>query len=348
MKDTKDFYKYELIKAADVLVRDMIKLKKDETMVITLDTESDYRAADAIAGVAHSVGGKVMVVSMPTPLGTGKAADKYLPFEPLTAAISKANVWVELNNKFLLYSDTHEYAIKENPNLRHVSFGGGFNVDMIVRCIGRIRINAQKSFQKKVTEMTRSAKVIRIKTLAGGDVTFKNNPEWPINSDYGGADVPGSHMMPGQIGWSPDFDSINGTIVFDGSVSPHGLVDVPIKLYIEKGYIRKIEGGKMAIDYEKHLKSFNDQQMFRMAHVCYGFNPGAKLTGNMLEDERVWGAINWGIGSVGSTLVSGGIPAASHSDGICLNASVWLDSIQILDNGQLLDPELKELAKKLG
>ena len=61
MKETKDFYKYELIKAADVLVRDMIKLKKDETVAITLDTESDYRVADVIAGVAHSVGGKPMV-----------------------------------------------------------------------------------------------------------------------------------------------------------------------------------------------------------------------------------------------------------------------------------------------
>jgi len=348
MKDTKDFYKYELIKAADVLVRDMIKLKKDETIVITLDTEGDYRAADTIAGVAHSAGGKVMVISMPTPLGSGRAADKYLPFEPLTAAISKANVWVELNNKFLLYSNTHEYAIKENPNLRHVSFGGGLNVDMIVRCIGRIRLNAQKAFQEKITEKTRNSKTIRIKTFAGGDVTFKNNPEWPIHCDYGRADIPGSHMMPGQVGWAPYFDSINGTIVFDGSVSPLGLIDVPIKLHLEKGNIKKIEGGKMAIEYEKYLKSFNDHQMFRMAHVCYGFNLGAKLTGNMLEDERVWGAINWGIGSVGPKLVPGGIPGASHSDGICLNASVWLDDVQIMNNGQLLDPELKKLAEKLG
>lgn len=81
-KDTKDYYKYELIKAADVLVRDMIKLKKDETLVITLDTESDYRVADAVAGAAHSVGGKPMVISVPTPLGNAKAADKYLPLEP--------------------------------------------------------------------------------------------------------------------------------------------------------------------------------------------------------------------------------------------------------------------------
>jgi leucyl aminopeptidase (aminopeptidase T) len=154
-------------------------------------------------------------------------------------------------------------------------------------------------------------------------------------------------MMPGQIGWTPFFESINGTIVFDGSVSPFGIIDIPIKLHIKKGYIIKIEGGSMAFKYEKYLKSFNDPIMLRMAHVCYGFNPGAKLTGNCLEDERIWGAVEWGIGEVGSMLIPGGIPAASHTDGICLNASVWLDTIQIMKEGDVIDPELKEFADKL-
>lgn len=30
----------------------------------------------------------------------------------------------------------------------------------------------------------------------------------------------------------------------------------------------------------------------------YGFNPGAVLTGNIVEDERVWGSTEWGIGYV--------------------------------------------------
>lgn len=347
MKETKDYYKYELIKAADVLVRDLIKLKKDETMVITLDTTSDYRVADAIAGVAYSVGGKPMVISVPTPLGSAKAADKYLPFEPFTAAITKTNVWVELNNMFLLYSTPYNIAIKENPNMRYLCFGGGINVDMMVRCIGRLKYKAQKAFQVRIMERTRNARTMRITTPSGGDVTFENNPEWPILCDYGSADTPGTHTMPGAVGWTPFFESINGTIVFDGSVSLLGLIDIPIKLHVKKGNIVKTEGGKMAFEYEKFLKSFNDPMMLRMAHVGYGVNPGAKLTGNMVEDERVWGVINWGIGEVGPMLVPGGISAASHSDGICLNASVWLDNVQIMKEGDVIDPELKELANKL-
>ena len=88
--------------------------------------------------------------------------------------------------------------------------------------------------------------------------------------------------------------------------------------------------------------------MFRLAHVCYGFNPGAKLTGDILEDERIWGATEWGLGyQSAEDCPPDGIPAVSHCDGICLNSSVWLDGKQVLDEGKVVDPELKVLADKL-
>jgi leucyl aminopeptidase (aminopeptidase T) len=168
MIDTKDYYKYELIKAADVLVRDMIKLKKDETIIITLDTTSDYRVADAIAGVAYSVGGKPMVISMSTPLGIAKEADKFLPVETLTAVITKADVWVDMGNADILYSTPYTIGVNKNPNIRYLSFGGGMNVDLIVRCIGRLKYEAQKAFQVKLTERTKNAKTVRVTTPSGG------------------------------------------------------------------------------------------------------------------------------------------------------------------------------------
>lgn len=42
-----------------------------------------------------------------------------------------------------------------------------------------------------------------------------------------------------------------------------------------------------------------------------------------------------------------GIQAKSHCDGICLNSSVWLDGVQILERGVVVHPELKTLAEPL-
>ena len=343
------YYEYELGKAAKILCEDLFKLKPGETFVITADTESDDRVVNATARAAFACDAKPMVIYTASPLGVGKAADPMLPLESLTAALLKADAWVEFNNQWLLYSTPYDIAMKENKKLRHQCLVG-MNVDMMVRNIGRVDYPNLEKFMKLATKKTLSAKHMRITTPAGTDVEFNNEPGRKPIMELGYADTPGSHMMAGQIGWSPNFESINGTIVFDGSLVPPiiGILKEPVRLTIKKGEVVKIEGGKEAAEYEKWLKSFNHPQMLKLAHVCYGFNPGARLTGDILEDERVWGGTEWGIGNVGAILVPGGISGPSHTDGICLNSSVWLDGVQTMDKGQVLDQELKKLAEKLG
>ena len=341
------YYEYELGKAAKILCEDLFKLKRGEIFVITADTESDKRVVDATATAAFACDARPMVIYTGTPLIRGKAGEDMLPYESLTAALLKADAWVGFNGKSMLYTTICDTALKDNKKLRFMSLTG-MNVAMMVRNIGRIDFPNLEKFLKLVTQKTLSAKHMRITTPAGTDVEFNNEPGRIPIMELGYANTPGPHMLTGQIGWAPNFESINGKIVFDGSVDPIGILKEPVHLFIEKGEITKIEGGKEAIEYEKWLKSFNHPLMFKLAHVCYGFNPGAKLTGDVLEDERIWGATEWGIGNVGEMLVPGGIPGPSHTDGICLNSSVWLDGIQIMDKGQLVDPELKKLAKKLG
>jgi len=335
-------YEFELGKAADILTRELIKLKEGETFVITADTESDERVVEATARAAFACGAKPMVIWLASPLGVGKAADPMLPQEALIGALKGADAWVEFNNEWLLYSTAYDITMKESSKLRYLCLVG-MNADMMVRCIGRVDIPSLEKFLSRIAHLTGEAKEVHMTTPAGCDVTFKNKLDQKPQYDLGYADTPGAHMMGGAILLRADLESVNGKIVFDGSVvPPFGLIKDPIELTVEKGDIVKIEGGKEAVEYEAWLSSFNDPNMFKMAHVCYGFNPGAKLTGDIVEDERVWGSMEWGIGNMRNR------PAASHSDGICLNASVWLDGEQILDKGKNILPELSELAKKLG
>ena len=105
----------------------------------------------------------------------------------------------------------------------------------------------------------------------------------------------------------------------------------------EQGKIVKFEGGREAAEYEKFLKGFNDDGMLKMAHMAYGFNPGAKLSGNVVEDERVWGCTEWGIGYVSEIEAPPiGQPAVSHTDGICLNSTIYFDGKKIMEEGKIV------------
>lgn len=344
-----DYYEYELGTAAQKIASELFKLKPGETLVVTADTESDSRVVNAIATAAFAAGAKPMVVWTPSPMGVGKAADSMLPVESLTGALKAADAWVEVNNKYLLYSTPFEVAERENKKLRYMNLSG-INVDMLVRTIGRVNLTALGQFQGKLASMIKAARKIRLTSLAGEDVEMEFDPKAPVVNDVGYADTPGPHFLSGQLttGYS---SSVNGVIVFDGSiVPPIGLVREPVKVHVKGGKVERVEGGRDALALEMWLKSFNDPDMFRVAHLSFGCNPGARLSGNIVEDERVWGGTEWGLGYVGPDLTRDGKPisAASHSDGTCLNSSAWLDEVQILDKGKVVHKELIESARKLG
>lgn len=342
-------YEYELGRAADIVARDLFALKPGETFVITADTESDSHVVDATARAAFAIGAKPMVIWTASPLGVGEAADPMLPVEALTGALKEADAWVEYNNQWLLYSTPYNVAMRENKRLRYLCLVG-MNPDMMVRCIGRIDFAALQEFQETFSKMLSETKRVRITTPAGEDLQYDHAPGIPIRCRMGYANKPGSEMLAGQISSTPDFDSINGTIVFDGSlVPPCGRLEEPIRLTIEEGTIVKVEGGAQAREFEAWMNGFGHPQMKRLAHLSYGVNPGARLTGDIVEDERVWGSTEWGIGSVPAvTVPPDGFPAPSHCDGICMNSSVWLDGEQVLDTGTFIEPQLVRLAEKLG
>ncbi len=346
-------YEIEIVNAAYKLMHDMFNVQKNESVVITADTETNEDVVMATAQAAFMLGAKPIIVKTASPRGVGKAADPDLPIKELSALLGEADVWVEYNNQWLLYSTVFDNAFFANKNLRYICLVGA-NPDLLLRNIGRVDMPTLREFLLKVEDVTKKAKHVKITTPAGTDLEFEHEPGRNFYTADGFIGKGEVKMLPGQISWSPKFNTINGTLVIDGTLSPPcGKLDVPVKCTVKEGKVIKIEGGSQAQEFENWLKSFNDEKMFNLAHLSYGFGPGAKLSGDIVEDERVWGSTEWGFGNVGPMLVSdipGGIPAASHSDGICLNSSVWLDGKPILIDGEVVGPteEIVALARKLG
>jgi len=222
-------YELELGKAGYIVAFEMCRIKKGESVIITVDSVMDFKPVLEVAKAAESAGGKVLVAYHSTPSGYGKVADPQLP-ESLKKAIPAADVWVEFNNQWLLYSTPWIEAMANNRT-RYL-FLGGLDPERITRCIARLDMNLQEKFQNKVVELTKKTKKMRITTPAGTDVSFENVPDRPITNELR-ADIPGPHFLVGQIGWAPREESINGVIVYDGSFSGGGEADMGIRSYVQ-------------------------------------------------------------------------------------------------------------------
>ena len=333
----------KLKKFTDRLINEILCTKVGETVVITADTYSDENVINSTAASVYSAGAKPMVVQIATPAGAGKAADEYLPSEVLGAVLSNADVWIEYNKQWLTYSKPFEIAYESNRSIRYINLSD-MKPDMLVRIIGNIDFPILSELLNKISNMNKKTEECRVKTEAGTDIIFATNPRHVVFCDAGNAAVPGVFMTPGQISIVPKFSSINGVLVFDGSLFPVcGLLKKPIKLFIEKSRIVEIYGGSQAEEFKKYLNYFNDPNMLKITQMAYGLNPGAKLTGRFIEDQRVWGCVAWGIGNVSPYVAPPmGCEAKSYCDGISMYASVWLNDIQILNKGRFIYPEFKK------
>jgi 2,5-dihydroxypyridine 5,6-dioxygenase len=334
-------------RTAKKLVGDLLKTREGETVAITCDTESDWDFVVAVEKAAASLGAKPLVVRNQAPPHVGRAAEPYLPLDSLVGVVSESDVWIELNGKWLLYSKVWEEAMKRNRT-KYMCLVG-MNVDMANRCVGDVDVKKVLEFQRRLQNVTSKSRSMRYTTPGGTDVTFENDPNRPVLVE-GDVSGPGEYMLLGQVDWAPLEETINGIIAFDGSVNPPdklGLLKQPIKLEVKNGRVVRVFGSAGAKIYEKWLKSLNDENMYVMAHVSYGCNPGAKLTGNVLEDERIWGVLEWGLGNQSGTFKARDTRAISHSDGITLSPTLSGDNEFIIKNGEYVHPELLELARAL-
>ena len=90
----------------------------------------------------------------------------------------------------------------------------------------------------------------------------------------------------GEVWCGPVETMGDGLIVCDGSIGDIGNVNKPLKIFLEKGKVIKIESEDIQLveDIEKLINV--DEEAKILGELGIGLNPGAKLTGNLLEDEK--------------------------------------------------------------
>lgn len=338
------YLKYELYKGAMKLVRDVMLAKPGETVMITADTSSDMRVANALAAAAHAVDAIPVLVEYPT-------AKETCIDPPLTlqAAACKADVWIELADKNVQHTLSWQKAL--SCGCRYTCLTG-MDVDMIVRCITHVDYDLVIKMGETMKSIIEQAQTVQILSKNGTDLRGEMQGRRVRHSGRRAIEKGQSNMMCGQISWNCMESTINGTLIFDGALWPPaeiGLLKAPVKLTVENGVVTKVEGGRDADIFREWLKSYNHPASYRVAHYSLGFNPGVMTpTGRIVEDERVFGGIEFGIGSQGASILAEKWDAPSHTDGTILKPTILLDGEVFEENGVYMHPEVRKLCKELG
>jgi len=335
-----EYYDFELGLAAHKLVTEIRPIKPGQQVLITGDTGSDARVIQAVARATYALGGIPTVIWYPMNPGTMQE-----PPTPVLKAVTGSNVWFDFAVAYLQYGPAYFAALECGSIYLAMT---GMDVDMMVRTIGRPKYQPLADMARFLYVESQKANFIRVANEAGTDFTVKvdqdfDDPPWPPEDKTGGF----SQMLTGQSWFNVVRESTEGVLVFDGVIWPPkelGLLREPVKLTFEKGYITKIEGGREAKFFSRWLESFHHPNVYLLDHACYGFNPGVlKLSGRILEDERLFGCMQFGIGA---TPKHYGSPA--HTDGMIQDASVWWDGVLIEKDGHYVHPELVKFCKDMG
>lgn len=332
-----EYWSFEVGLAARKLVEQVMLVKPGETVAITVDSMGDFRVVDATAKAVYSAGATPIVVWYPA--GATSCVD---PPSPVGGAIGTADVWIEFALAYLLYSPSWRRAI--DNGCRYICLTG-MDVDMMVRTIGKVDYMKMIELGENLRSSLAAANKIVVTSPAGTELYAEQGGNPVRQSGRIATEKGQSIMLGGQVAWSPVFETINGKLVFDGALWPPmelGILRNPVTLTIENGFVTKVDGGTEARIFEQWLTRFNHPAMYHLAHYSLGFNPGVlRPTGRIVEDERVFGCMEFGVGQTRQG-------APSHTDGIVLNPSIILDGVPMEENGKYTHPEAARLCRELG
>jgi leucyl aminopeptidase (aminopeptidase T) len=188
---------------------------------------------------------------------------------------------------------------------------------------------------KKVTAILDQTTLVKVTTPLGTDILLPVEGIKAISST-GLIQVKGAfgNLPSGESYMMPEEGKSEGIIVVDGSFASIGkITDQPIRLTVEKGMVVKIEGGKEADKLITMLKPLAPKS-YTVAELGVGTNDQARISGDILEDEKVMGTIHIALGN--NMSMGGTCDVAIHVDGIIMHPSVWVDGALLLDCGKLL------------
>lgn len=322
-----------LARAADVLVGSHFCVQEGESVLITADNKTDSALIDAVITSAARHGARPAVMCIPQLPYQGSLADPYI-CEPLLAAVARCDVWFDMAFPYMAGSRAFDEAMRAK-RARYLLLGD-IGAAGLARIYGSVDFDSLFELQLSVDRFLAQAegKTCRVTSPLGTDFVFTMGK--PASKKNRFANQAGPQTVPGSAIFYPELESVKGVIALEAMFHEYYTrLGSPLFLEID-GQVRALRGGAAESRIaDRSLRRAGGGQYGNVIHLTVGLHPGAADTGtSFIEDIRVPGTNAIGLGL--PWWVEGG--GENHPDGVVRNQSLWIDGVQVVDEGRLLLP----------
>ncbi len=305
--------------------------------VLLITDQALHKEQDQLAKTIQAIG--------PAELRRWTLPEAERPLKVAPAEILEAARTFDAGIQFLGHTSTAEQPyrlslVQATADGGKMRFGVGLNIDQaILKHELMADYNEIAAITWKLHDALQGRSDVQITSPLGTDLKLSIKDRI-IATDPGVMREPGFHNLPsGECYMAPIETSANGLLVIDKSF-PGIVIKEPIRLTFKRGRVVDIQGGKEARQLEAQIAAGEKQPLGEgcrtIAELGIGTNPHARITGNVMTDEKVMGTIHIAIGHNAVPPYNGKNRAPIHLDGVMGQPTLIVDGRTLIDNGKYL------------
>ncbi|MFH1221055.1 MAG: aminopeptidase [Candidatus Eisenbacteria bacterium] len=314
----------ELREAARVALTDCIAAKKGENVVVICD-EPLRGIGQAFWETAREIGADAIFCEIIPRKTNGEE-----PPRAVAALLRDCDVFVIPTSRSLSHTDARRKACANGA--RGVTLPGIIE-DSLKRMI-KSDYRKIEERTKRVASLVNGKATARVTTGLGTDITMSIKGR-ECHEDTGIVTTPGafSNLPAGEAYLAPVEGTANGKMVIDGSCAGVGVVTEPITIEVVDGFATSITGGRGAEELLGLIAKFGKEAR-NIAELGIGTNDAARLSGSILEDEKVMGTVHIALGD--NISMGGRVSVPSHLDLIIKGPTLVIDGKELIKDGKVL------------
>ena len=313
-----------------------------ETVVLFSDTRTNPNYVAAFMAAAKELASSVFEIKVPfLPQGNGTTTD----LAPVIRILKEADLVVDLSTGSVLYLYGKGLTDVLSNGARVLQVKA--NEEQLRRCFPTQEVRNRTI---KGAERLEQSSTIRVVSKAGTDIRMRKNGRKGL-TQYGISDERGrwDSWPSGFLYCAPEEESANGMLVLDVGdllVMLGRYVSQPIRILVENGTIKKIEGGVDAVLLEERMAQAHDPEAYIISHIGWGTDPrarwseiaqrgteeGSRDVRSTYANVQIAFGANYRLGGKNQTM--------AHEDLILRQARFELDGDVIVDDGRIIPQEL--------